>query len=51
MLLFYAGKVRRVTGVRTLFKLKDYKKVYVRLADVEATAPKSSGESASSSLR
>ena len=28
-----AGKVRRVTGKRSLYKLTDYKKVYVRLQD------------------
>lgn len=28
-----AGKIRRVTGRRVLYKLKDFKKVYVRIED------------------
>lgn len=27
------GKIRRVTGKRSLYKLKDFKKVYVRIED------------------
>ena len=33
-----AGKVRRVTGKRSLYKLSDFKKVYVRL-EADAPAP------------
>ena len=34
-----AGKMRRVPGQRILFKLKDFKKVYVRLEDDRSKVP------------
>jgi hypothetical protein len=48
-----AGKIRRVTARRALYKLKDYKKVYVRLADdaTRVSAPRKEDDGAAAERR